>query len=45
MEGEDGSRWEGDRPLLGGEAGSFPWGRNAGLRRWTELVASVLRST
>ncbi len=29
MERGEGSRREGGRPLLGGEAGSFPWGRNA----------------
>jgi len=32
-----GGGWEGGLPRLGGEAGSVPGGRFAGLRRWMEM--------
>ena len=37
MEGGLGRGWEGGLPRLGGEAGSVPGGRFAGLRRWMEM--------
>ncbi len=37
MEGGLGRGWEGGLPRLGGEAGSVPGGRWAGLRQWMEM--------
>ncbi len=37
MEGGLERGWEGGLPRLGGEAGSVPGGRLAGLRRWMEM--------